>query len=201
MTMEKHHRDQAKAAEVEEARQRAEQEALDKEHGLIPVQKRRRRRHRSRRSSSSSSSSSSDSDGGRSRRSQRHGSSSDDGVENLPDRFDKDGRRLDKRSVAANRWTSRSGDFQYIPQRRGDWDVRGAWTVGGTDGEMIERLARDVAGVLDGKKGWIGVLGDVLGGFAGQTARGSIKDRDGSKNDDSDDDNDRRHGKQRRRRR
>lgn len=174
MTMDRHHRDQAAAAAREEARQRAEQEAADKEHGLVPVP-------RQLRSSSSSSSSSDDSVGGRRRR-VRGRSSSEDTIEILPDRFDRNGRRIDGESPTIGGWTSRSGSFVRQPQHRGDWNIRGAWHVASTDGEMVERLVRDMTGALEGRKSWMSVLGTVIGGIMAPE-RGAIKDRDRSKSD------------------
>ncbi|KAH6986256.1 hypothetical protein BKA56DRAFT_580114 [Ilyonectria sp. MPI-CAGE-AT-0026] len=205
MTMERHHREQAEAAAVEEERRRVEQEASDKEHGLVPFRQRRRRRQSS--SPSSSSSSSDDSISGRRRRHGDDDSSSDGAVEMLPDRFDQEGERLDGRSATHHRWTSRRGDFEYRPQHRGGLNVRGAWQVAGTDGEMVERLMRGVSGALEGRKSWLGVLGDVIGSLEGPRSQAAIRDNDGnedrnrdSDDDDSDDDK-RRRRKERRRRR
>lgn len=100
----------------------------------------------------------------------RHGrasslSGSDDEVEDLPDRFDADGKPLGGRSRGDGpRWTSRSGEFQRRPQKPGDWDVKGAWHIGGTDGIQVEHLAKSFTEALDGKKSWLGVLGEALGG-------------------------------------
>lgn len=97
----------------------------------------------------------------------RHGhssasSSEDDGVENLPDRFDAQGRLLDGRDHQSG-WTTRRGTFHRERGRPGGWDVQGAWQVSGTDGEAVDRLVRNFTGALDGQKSWMGVLGDVLG--------------------------------------
>ncbi|KAJ3472087.1 hypothetical protein NLG97_g11299 [Lecanicillium saksenae] len=94
------------------------------------------------------------------------GSDSDEEVEDLPDRFDSQGRPLDRRSTSHDRWTSRSGDFRRQPQRPGDWDIRGAWHVGGTDNAAVERLANGVTNALDGRGSWMHVIGEVLGGGA-----------------------------------
>lgn len=80
----------------------------------------------------------------------------------LPDRFDSRGKPLDTRP-ARDRWTTRKGVFERQPQHSGDWDVKGAWQVGGTDGEAMDRLMRSVTGALEGRRSWMGVLGDVLG--------------------------------------
>ena len=88
---------------------------------------------------------------------------SDGHVESLPDRFDSQGRPLDGRSRSADHWTTRRGTFRRAPQRAGGWDVRGAWEVGGTDSEAVERLVASFTSALDGRRSWTGVLGDVLG--------------------------------------
>ncbi|GAO19785.1 hypothetical protein UVI_02045760 [Ustilaginoidea virens] len=90
-------------------------------------------------------------------------SDSDGHVESLPDRFDSQGRPLDGRSRSADHWTTRRGTFRRAPQRAGGWDVRGAWEVGGTDSEAVERLVASFTSALDGRRSWTGVLGDVLG--------------------------------------
>jgi hypothetical protein len=71
-------------------------------------------------------------------RSRGGGNGDDESVEDLPDRFDRDGRRID-----------------------GDKD-RGA----GGSGEMVERLAHDFGDVIDGRKSWKDLLGSFgeLGG-------------------------------------
>jgi len=103
-------------------------------------------------------------------------SDSDSDVEDLPDRFDTRGSRLDGGPDPGRaRTTTRRGTFERPPQHAGDWDVRGAWQASGTDGEMVDRLVRDVTGVLEGRQSWMAVLGDVLGGGA----QGQIGDEDG----------------------
>ena len=90
---------------------------------------------------------------------------SDGDVEILPDRFDSQGRALDPRSASHGPhggWTTRSGEFERRPRRPGGWDISGAWQVGGTDRDEVERMARGVTNVLEGQGGWMGVLGDVL---------------------------------------
>lgn len=90
-------------------------------------------------------------------------SNSSDDIEDLPDRFDHQGRPLDEGTTSQGRWTTRQGTFRRERQRPGGWDVQGAWKVGGTDGEAVERLVRNLTSALDGQKSWMGVLGDVLG--------------------------------------
>lgn len=108
-----------------------------------------------------------------SRRRGQDDSDSDDEVEDLPDRFDSYGRPLDGRSASHSRWTARSGAFERRPQRPGGWDVQGAWQVSGTEQEAVDRLVRNVAGALEGRHGWMSVIGDVLGaGLLAQGGRG-----------------------------
>lgn len=87
--------------------------------------------------------------------------------------------------------------------------------MAGTDGEAVERLARDVQGVLEGRKSWIGLLGGLVSetllgdGRAGAEEnprrRGGRDDDDDDHDDDDDEDRDAGAGKkgrvQRRRRR
>ena len=59
----------------------------------------------------------------------------------LPDRFDKHGRLIERD------------------------DSRGG---GGGQSEMIEKLTRDFGDVVDGRKSWRDLLGDVLGDTGGR---------------------------------
>ncbi|KAM3460773.1 hypothetical protein NHJ6243_005569 [Beauveria neobassiana] len=95
-------------------------------------------------------------------RGRSHESDSEEEIQNLPDRFDSEGRRLDRRSVSHDRWTSRSGAFRRQSQRPGNFNVQGAWHVGGTNKEAVERLAHGVTNALDGRGSWMQVLGEVL---------------------------------------
>lgn len=89
-------------------------------------------------------------------------------IEDLPDRFDADGRPLDGRSASNRRaWTTRSGEFARRPRREGDWDVRGAWQVGGTDPEAVQRLVNGVTSALEGRQGLLRFIGDIFTGGAG----------------------------------
>lgn len=116
---------------------------------------------------------------------------SDDDVEILPDRFDSQGRPLDSRSMShgpSPRFTTRHGEFERRPRRPGDWGVRGAWQVGGTDPEAVERMVRGMTDVIDGRRGWMGLLGDVLAsgaggllGGRGPEGHGEIGDGDGGR--------------------
>lgn len=169
-TLQRHRRQQAEAEETEAREKTKEEKKKEKEasedegqYELAPA-----RRHPRSRSEPGS------------RRSDE--SDSDVSVENLPDRFDSRGRRLNGRSSSQQRWTSRQGEFERRPQHEGDWDVKGAWQVAGTEGEAVERIVRGVTGVLEGKQNWIGLLGEVLagglegGGVVGQ--RRELEDRD-----------------------
>lgn len=89
-------------------------------------------------------------------------SGSEDEVELLPDRFDAQGKPLGD-GAARDRWTERKGTFERQPQRPGDWSVKGAWQVGGTDEEAVGRLVRNATGALEGRRSWLSVIGDVLG--------------------------------------
>ena len=95
----------------------------------------------------------------------REDSDSSDSVEELPDRFHRNGQPISTRSQTFPQmpFTTRSGAFERRPQRPGDWDVRGSWEIGGTDAVVVERMARSFTDALDGRRGWIGVLGDVIG--------------------------------------
>lgn len=144
-------------------------------------------------------------DGEGRRRRRRHYDDSDDDVEVLPDRFDSHGRPLDGSSSSRrSRFVTRSGEFHRPAQRPGDMEVHGGWQLGGTDPEQIERLVRTVTGVLEGRKSWVSVIGEVLGGdvlpqLAGPLAgplAGVMQAVEGSGRDDDDDD-----GLRRRRRR
>jgi hypothetical protein len=73
----------------------------------------------------------------------RIGDGDDESTEDLPDRFDRDGRRIDRRD---------GGN-------------------GGGGGEMVERLAHDFGDVIDGRKSWrdlLGNFGDLGGGSSGR---------------------------------
>ena len=87
---------------------------------------------------------------------------SDSDVEDLPDRFDKRGRAFDSSGRGRDEWTSRSGEFGRRAQKPGDASVRGAWQVGGTDSDAVQNIAKGVTEALDGKGGWLGLLGTVL---------------------------------------
>lgn len=88
-----------------------------------------------------------------------------DDVEYLPDRFDSQGRPLVSSPYGSRRWTERSGQFAKKPRdsrRARTWDVNGAWNVGGTDPEVVERMAKQVRDVVDGRMGWLGLISGVV---------------------------------------
>jgi hypothetical protein len=106
----------------------------------------------------------------------------------LPDRFDSQGRPFSSRDRYLEhhgrrgldqRIHARHGDFEYRPQRPGDWALRGGWRVAGTDQELVERFSRRVTDVLDGRGGgWLGLLGDVVSGL-----RQAVSDEDSEVSD------------------
>ncbi|KAH7325756.1 hypothetical protein B0I35DRAFT_474495 [Stachybotrys elegans] len=108
-------------------------------------------------------------------------------VENLPDRFDATGKPLDGRASSHKGWTSRSGEFVRKPQHAGDWDAKGSWQVGGTEAEVVERLAKTMTGVIEGRNSWMQLLGGV-GGLLLPEAESSSRGH-GRVDDDEDDRN------------
>ncbi|RFU78603.1 hypothetical protein TARUN_3573, partial [Trichoderma arundinaceum] len=135
------------------------------------------------------------------RRHRRHRrSDSDDDVEDLPDRFDSHGRPLDGGREGKSRLTTRSGEFHRPAQQPGGLSVHGGWQLGGTDPEQIERLVRNVTGALEGRRSWVSVIGDVLGGdllgqlgpLAGAIQPGGSEGH-GERRELEDDDGERRH--------
>jgi hypothetical protein len=91
-------------------------------------------------------------------------SDSEEEVELLPARFDDHGSPLDGSEPGRSRWTSRRGEFERRPRHPGDWNARGTWQVGGTEAETVERLARTMTDVIDGRQSWLHLLGGVIGG-------------------------------------
>ncbi|KAG8410999.1 hypothetical protein J3459_016757 [Metarhizium acridum] len=197
MTMERHRREHAEASEGEDSHRADEPSPRDRDdddaHG--------RRRHRASNRARWSEPTPSRPLVRRSRRSRDESSGSDnsaDDVEVLPDRFDSHGRPLDGRSSSQDRWTTRRGTFRREPQRPGGWDVQGAWQVSGTDQQAVDRLVKNVTSALEGQKGWMGIIGQVLGSglLQGANELGSSRRRhdDGY---DSEGDGWRRHGARR----
>lgn len=108
---------------------------------------------------------------GESRRRRHRRSDSDDDVQDLPERFDSHGKPLDGGRHGKNRSITRSGEFHRPAQQPGGLNVLGGWQLGGTDPEQIEKLVRNVTGALEGRRSWVSVIGEVLGGdMLGQLA-------------------------------
>lgn len=152
----------------------------------------------------------------RRRRSGRDGSprSDEDEVEVLPDRFDSAGRPVDANDP--RRWHSRTGEFEYRPRSGGDGSsssgphVQGAWGIHGTDPEMVNRMAQGVGSLLQGRQGWMGMIGNLLtslpsssgdgGGSSGHGhGHGMIEDRDDVDNEQRGEGRQRRRQQQQRR--
>lgn len=131
-------------------------------------------------------------------------SSSGDEVELLPDRFDAQGRlvagprerqsSLPSRSRRGDKgWTERKGDFEYRSPKPGGAQARGAWSVGGTDPDQVERLMRDVTDLIGdgppkGVGGWLGLAGRLLGsGLLGSGGLPGLGDDASEVDDDVDD--------------
>lgn len=82
----------------------------------------------------------------------------DDDVEELPERFDKEGKPLSGAvGNRSDRMHSRRGEFMGP-------GMIGQWGVSGTDQEAVERIVRNVTGVLEGRGSWLGLLGGILSG-------------------------------------
>lgn len=87
----------------------------------------------------------------------------DEDVEDLPDRFDLQGRPLNSRGYPASRPRYRAGDFERRAQRPGDWAVKGSWAMASNDDEAMQKLVGDLQGVISGQKRWTDLLQDALG--------------------------------------
>lgn len=88
-------------------------------------------------------------------------SQEEDAVEYLPDRFDEQGRSLDRRGLGPPRLHSRRGEF--VGKRAG-WDVAGQWGVAGTDDVAVERIVEKVTQVVEGRGSLLGLLGGIISG-------------------------------------
>ncbi|RCI13139.1 hypothetical protein L249_1137 [Ophiocordyceps polyrhachis-furcata BCC 54312] len=201
-TMERHKQEQAAAAERDglPPREDSADDGQDLENAVEDVGRSTlRRRHRRRRQRGPVSS---PEHLVVSRRRSSSDSGSDDDVEMLPDRFDAHGRPLNGLSPDRNRWTSRSGTFERQPRKPGDWDVGGAWQVGGTDGAEVDRLVKSITGALEGRRSWMKVLGDVIegglqNGTAGREGDEARRVGNGEGRDDEYHDDERRYGRRR----
>lgn len=123
--------------------------------------------------------------------------SNDEEIEVLPARFDSAGRPLDAQDPRG--WTSRQGDFEYRPQSRNGTHVRGAWGVGGTDPEMVNRMAQGVGNILEGRQGFLGLLGNVLSHLPGPSGGGRREALEDTRDEEDEDDGRRRRRHRRRR--
>lgn len=115
-------------------------------------------------------------------------------IEVLPDRFDSHGRPVDGSGPRQRGgWTERRGDFAYRSPRPGGAQIRGTWGVAGTDPEHVERMVRDMSGMLAGEMprgmgGWLGLAGRLLGGVMapgaiGQAEEGATEEEEGRHRD------------------
>lgn len=111
--------------------------------------------------------------------------------------------------------TTRSGEFHRSAERPGGLNIHGGWQLAATDPEQIQKIVSGVTGALQGRRSWVSVVGDVLGGdllgqlgpLAGalQAAGGSSGGGGGGAGDgvgrlrggDDDDDEDKRHKRRR----
>lgn len=127
--------------------------------------------------------------------------SDSDDVEELPKRFDRQGESLDGQRANQKRWSSRSGQFERQPTHPGDWNVQGAWHIGGTNEAAVEKLTKDFTDALDGRKSWMNVVGEVLSGSLNAPAERSENSNrigDGQADRPGDDNDSRKKRRQRR---
>ncbi|KAK7969410.1 hypothetical protein PG988_008483 [Apiospora saccharicola] len=109
-------------------------------------------------------------------------SSEENDVELMPDRFDTSDRPLEPGDPG--RWMTKGGSFEYRPRDKGT-QMQGAWGVGGTDADMVNRMAESVGSLLEGKSGCLGILGNVLSHLPkSDGVRGAVED---AKHDESED--------------
>lgn len=73
--------------------------------------------------------------------------------------------------------------------------MRGAWAVGGTDDDVVNKLVGDMEGLLSGRKHWTDVIQDVV-----QEVLPVGRLNDVERDNYDDDDNDRRRRRRRKRR-
>lgn len=180
-TLRRHHESQATKSETEDVVSDSDD---NRKRGKKPADgepdKPRRRRN---------SDTSSDRPSASSRRSRDKEATSEtddeDAIEMLPDRFDAQGRPLDGSGSSrggGSEWHSRRGDFEYrSPRGANGTQMRGEWGVAGADAEAVERIMRDVTGVLEGRGSWMGLIGGILSGslLKGPGGGGDDEDDDG----------------------
>jgi len=111
-------------------------------------------------------------------------------VEVLPDRFDNEGRPLDRNG---NSWRGRDG-WRTSEFASKDGRIRGRsaiWRSGGgergvrdaeVDGgqEMVERIMRDVGDVVEGRKSWRELLTSVVSEAGGAGSQSQLESGEGA---------------------
>lgn len=173
------HRSAHEQQAEEEARKEEEVPALSEEQlaTLRPVLNRRR---------SSSDPPSSKSVSRRRKREIETPPESEDEVEVLPDRFDTQGRPVGGGGTSgAMRW--RQGAFESRPRNGKGLHSSGAWAVGGTDGDVVQKIASDIEGVISGQSSWKSLLKDVVGAVQEVQHGGDSRRIENSDDDDYDD--------------
>jgi hypothetical protein len=100
-------------------------------------------------------------------------SDEEDEVEYLPDRFDAQGRPIDRYGLGPPKIHSRRGEFV---GKRGGWDVAGRWQVAGTDDVAVEHIVKKVTDVVEGRGSILGLLGGII---SGSLLEGGEQDREG----------------------
>ncbi|CAG9947432.1 unnamed protein product, partial [Clonostachys rosea f. rosea IK726] len=115
-----------------------------------------------------------------SRKSRSPASGSDDDVEILPDRFDDSGSPVSEhRPRRSHHRNSRSADYHHRSRHPEDQDRRGSWQFGGADPQLMDTVVRGVTSVMEGKKNWVSLLGDVLGsGVIGGLGAQALQEED-----------------------
>lgn len=163
----------------------------DNDSALVPRRKfRKRRRSNSDPSSNRPRSDNARKRGGRGGDDDEGSGSEPEEVEQLPDRFDSQGRPVDRSSRPRNGWSERKGDFEYRNPKPGGAQARGAWSVGGTDPDQVGRLVRDVTELIGdgppkGVGGWLGFAGRLLG--SGMLGGGGMEGSEDGGDGDGDD--------------
>ncbi|CAI6097624.1 unnamed protein product [Clonostachys chloroleuca] len=115
-----------------------------------------------------------------SRKSRSPASESDDDIEVLPDRFDDDGSPVSEhRPRRSHHRNSRSADYHHRSRHPDEQDRRGSWQFGGADPQLMDTVVRGVTSVMEGKKDWVSLLGDVLGsGVIGGLGAQALQEED-----------------------
>ncbi|GKT45059.1 uncharacterized protein ColSpa_05240 [Colletotrichum spaethianum] len=92
------------------------------------------------------------------------------------------------------RW--RQGAFENRPRNGNGWHSSGAWAVGGTDDDTVQRIASDIESMVSGQGSWKTLLKDVVG-IVQEVQHGGGQSRRIEETDEEED----YHGRRRRRRR